>query len=193
MDSPRPKACPLWRIKSVTLYPRSKDAVVENAIHRCSDNQTHLCSILIKADGRFTRSAVAWPEPLPRKSSTGRLRIIDVVSHKQVRAARHQEFLFSQGITDHDPLRKDRRSRLGQLTTGTSPRNPPGRGNGRPFAGPPEGAIPQGAEEERIRGRQGATWRPLQTCRSPRARARTCLESLKPLCLLNLRVASSRG
>jgi len=125
-----------------------QDAVVENAIHRCSDNQTHLCSILIKADGRFTRSAVAWRETLPRESSTGRLRIIDVVSHKQVRAARHQEFRFSQGITDHDPLRKDRRSRLGQLTTGTS--ESAGRGNGRPFAGPPEGAIPPGAEEERI-------------------------------------------
>ena len=54
----------------------------------------------------------------------------DVVSHKQVRAARHQEFLFSQGITDYDPLRKDRRSRLGQLTTGTSPRNPPAAGMG---------------------------------------------------------------
>ena len=46
-------------------------------------------------------------------------------SHKQVRAARHQEFLFSQGITDYDPLRKGRRSRLGQLTTGRSLRNPP--------------------------------------------------------------------
>jgi hypothetical protein len=51
-------------------------------------------------------------------------------SHKQVRAAGHQEFLFSQGITDYDPLRKDRRSRLGQLTPGTSPRNPPAAGMG---------------------------------------------------------------
>src|SRR5262249_11485256 len=39
-------------------------------------------------------------------------------------------FLFSQGITDYDPLRKDRRSRLGQLTTGTLPRNSPAAGMG---------------------------------------------------------------
>ena len=135
---------------------------------------------------------------LPRKSSTGRLRIIDVVSHKQVRVA---QFLFSQGITDHDPLRKDRRSRLGQLTIGTLPRNPPAAGMGVRL---PDRLKARSRKEPKKREcRQRAAF-----CGGPcKPAARLVLGqerawrpshfsegyAHKPLCSLNLGVASSRG